>query len=162
MLEKFIRFLNHNAYTVIAIESINFCPAAGIAWNAMATNAAQVAVVNTIGDFILFLGKLLVSLLCGLITIVILKDSEINIGPVIFVIIFSFFIAHIILSLFEVVVDTLFLCVCEDKTINGNAGRWKQSNLAKLLGEEPMDVDSVEGPIQVVEMMPINQQPFKS
>uniref|UniRef100_T1GVJ2 Choline transporter-like protein n=1 Tax=Megaselia scalaris TaxID=36166 RepID=T1GVJ2_MEGSC len=114
MLEKFIRFLNHNAYTVIAIESINFCPAAGIAWNAMATNAAQVAVVNTIGDFILFLGKY------------------------------------------------IFLCVCEDKTINGNAGRWKQSNLAKLLGEEPMDVDSVEGPIQVVEMMPINQQPFKS
>lgn len=30
MLEKFIRFLNHNAYTVVAIESINFCPAAGI------------------------------------------------------------------------------------------------------------------------------------
>lgn len=28
-LEKFIRYLNHNAYTVIAIESINFCPAAG-------------------------------------------------------------------------------------------------------------------------------------
>lgn len=30
MLEKFIRYLNHNAYTVIAIESINFCPAAGV------------------------------------------------------------------------------------------------------------------------------------
>lgn len=30
LLEKFIRFLNHNAYTVVAIESINFCPAAGI------------------------------------------------------------------------------------------------------------------------------------
>lgn len=29
-LEKFIRYLNHNAYTVIAIESVNFCPAAGI------------------------------------------------------------------------------------------------------------------------------------
>lgn len=29
-LEKFIRYLNHNAYTVIAIESINFCPAAGV------------------------------------------------------------------------------------------------------------------------------------
>lgn len=32
-LEKFIRYLNHNAYTVIAIESVNFCPAAGIVSN---------------------------------------------------------------------------------------------------------------------------------
>lgn len=30
LLEKFIRYLNHNAYTVIAIESVNFCPAAKI------------------------------------------------------------------------------------------------------------------------------------
>lgn len=153
--------MNHNAYTVIAIESINFCPAAGIAWNAMATNAVQIAVVNTIGDFILFLGKLLVALICGLVTIIAVKDTDVNVAPVIFVTLFSFFIAHIVLSLFEVVVDTLFLCVCEDKTINGNNGRWKQSNLAKLVGEEPTDIDSVEGPIQVVEMMPINQQPFK-
>lgn len=29
-LEKFIRYLNHNAYTVTAIESVNFCPAARI------------------------------------------------------------------------------------------------------------------------------------
>lgn len=35
LLEKFIRFLNHNAYTVVAIESINFCPAAGIVSSAI-------------------------------------------------------------------------------------------------------------------------------
>jgi len=103
-----------------------------------------------------------VALICGLVTIIVVKDTDVNVAPVIFVTLFAFFIAHIVLSLFEVVVDTLFLCVCEDKTINGNSGRWKQSNLAKLVGEEPLDIDSVEGPIQVVEMMPINQQPFKS
>lgn len=27
-LEKFIRYLNHNAYTVIAIDGVNFCSAA--------------------------------------------------------------------------------------------------------------------------------------
>ena len=57
------------------------------------------------------------------------------------------------------VVDTLFLCVCEDKTINGRGGRWAQSNLAKLVGEEPLQPGE-EPPIQVVEMMPINKQPF--
>lgn len=57
------------------------------------------------------------------------------------------------------VVDTLFLCVCEDKTINGRSGRWATSNLAKLVGEEPLQPGE-EQPVQVVEMMPINKQPF--
>ncbi|CAD7003889.1 CTL-like protein 1 [Ceratitis capitata] len=162
LLEKFIRFLNHNAYTVVAIESINFCPAAGIAWNAMATNALQVATINSVGDFILFLGKVIVAALSGLIGIFVLKDRpglNFYMAPVIIIIIFSFFIAHIILTLFEMVVDTLFLCVCEDKTINGRGGRWAQSNLAKLVGEEPLQPGE-EPPIQVVEMMPINKEPF--
>ncbi|KAM7357809.1 choline transporter-like protein 1 [Cochliomyia hominivorax] len=162
LLEKFIRFLNHNAYTVVAIESINFCPAAGIAWNAMATNALQVATINSVGDFILFLGKIVVAAIAGLIGIFVLKDKpglNFYMAPVILIIVFSFFIAHIVLSLFEMVVDTLFLCVCEDKTINGRAGRWAQSNLAKLVGEEPLQPGE-EPPIQVVEMMPINKQPF--
>ncbi|XP_053955817.1 choline transporter-like 1 [Anastrepha ludens] len=162
LLEKFIRFLNHNAYTVVAIESINFCPAAGIAWNAMATNALQVATINSVGDFILFLGKIIVASLSGLIGIFMLKDRpglNFYMAPVIIIIVFSFFIAHIVLSLFEMVVDTLFLCVCEDKTINGRGGRWAQSNLAKLVGEEPLQPGE-EPPIQVVEMMPINKEPF--
>uniref|UniRef100_A0A1I8Q928 Choline transporter-like protein n=1 Tax=Stomoxys calcitrans TaxID=35570 RepID=A0A1I8Q928_STOCA len=162
LLEKFIRFLNHNAYTVVAIESINFCPAAGIAWNAMATNALQVATINSVGDFVLFLGKVMVAAISGLIGIFVLKDRpglNFYMAPVILIIVFSFFIAHIVLSLFEMVVDTLFLCVCEDKTINGRAGRWAQSNLAKLVGEEPLQPGE-EPPIQVVEMMPINKQPF--
>ncbi|XP_055843099.1 choline transporter-like 1 [Episyrphus balteatus] len=163
LLEKFIRFLNHNAYTVVAIESINFCPAAGIAWNAMATNVIQVATINSVGDFVLFLGKLVVAAVTALIGIILLKDrTDLNfyIAPVIIIAVFAFFIAHIILSLFEMVVDTLFLCVCEDKTINGRGGRWAQGNLAKLLGEEPVGPE--EAPIQVVEMTPINKQPFSS
>ncbi|XP_053684452.1 choline transporter-like 1 [Sabethes cyaneus] len=162
LLEKFIRYLNHNAYTVIAIESVNFCPAAKIAWNALVTNALQVATINGIGDFVLFLGKLAVAALCGLISILMLRDNpnvHFYMAPVIIITIFSFFIAHIILSLYEMVVDTLFLCVCEDRTINGNSGRWKESNLARLLGESP-ETDAVEAPMQVVEMTAITKQPF--
>lgn len=161
MLEKFIRYLNHNAYTVIAIESVNFCPAAGIAWNAMASNALQVATINGIGDFVLFLGKVFVAVICGLVGVLVLRDNEelnFYIIPVILISLFAFFIAHVVLSLYEIVVDTLFLCVCEDKTINGPSGRWKQSNLAKLVGEEPVAVE--EQVIQAVEMTPINKQPF--
>lgn len=33
------------------------------------------------------------------------------------------------------VVDSLFLCVCEDRNINGDEGRWKSSGLAELGGD---------------------------
>lgn len=61
------------------------------------------------------------------------------------------------------VVDTLFLCVCEDRTINGPNGRYKESKLAYLLGEDPVeqvDGQMVEETIQRVELAPIHQQPF--
>lgn len=105
MLEKFIRYLNHNAYTVIAIESINFCPAAGVAWNALMSNALQVATINGVGDFVLFLGKIFVSVVCALVSVLVLKTKDnlnFYMAPVIMVGVFSFFIAHVILSLYEV------------------------------------------------------------
>lgn len=62
------------------------------------------------------------------------------------------------------VVDTLFLCVCEDRTINGPNGRYKESKLAYLLGEEPTEqIDGqeiVEETIRQVELAPISRQPF--
>lgn len=160
-LETFMRYLNHNAYTVIAIESINFCPAAGVAWKAIWTHVVSVATINGIGDFVLFLAKLAVAGVGGCISLVLLKrDEEVQlyIFPVLIISLFSFFIAHMILSLYEIVVDTLFLCVYEDRTINGPAGRWKDSNLANLLGEER--IVAVEGRMQEVELRPITKQPF--
>lgn len=162
-LEKFIRYLNHNAYTVIAIESINFCPAAGVAWKAIWTHVVSVATINGIGDFVLFLGKLAVAGVCGFIALLMLKNNpevQFYMVPVFVISVFAFFVAHIILSLYEIVVDTLFLCVYEDRHINGPAGRWKESNLANLLGEEP--VEAVEGRMQEVELTPITKQPFSS
>lgn len=32
------------------------------------------------------------------------------------------------------VVDALFICVCEDRNMNGGGGRWKDSRLAELGG----------------------------
>lgn len=160
-LEKFIRYLNHNAYTVIAIESINFCPAAGVAWKAIWTHVVSVATINGIGDFVLFLGKLAVAGICGFIALLLLRKDEtiqFYMVPVFVIAVFAFFVAHVILSLYEIVVDTLFLCVYEDRHINGPTGRWKESNLANLLGEEP----AVEGRMQEVELTPITKQPFSS
>jgi solute carrier family 44 protein 1 (choline transporter-like protein) len=106
---------------VIAIESINFCPAAGVAWKAIWTHVVSVATINGIGDFVLFLGKLAVAGVCGFVAFIFLKnDPEIQFYmiPVLIIALFAFFVAHIILSLYEIVVDTLFLCVYEDRHVS--------------------------------------------
>lgn len=134
-LEKFIRYLNHNAYTIITIERVHFCKAAGIAFNTLVNNALQVATINSIGDFILFLGKCIVTTVTGIIGLLMLKrNPELHFFavPTLLICIFSFFISHCILSLYEMVVDTLFLCVCEDRNLNGADGKWRTSRLAEL------------------------------
>lgn len=75
------------------------------------TNSIQVATINSIGDFILFLGKLTVGFVCGLISILLLRNNEdihFYMIPCILIALFAFFIAHIILSLFEVIFTISF------------------------------------------------------
>lgn len=46
-----------NAYTATAINSTNFCTSARDAFVILVENALRVAAINTVGDFVLFLGK---------------------------------------------------------------------------------------------------------
>lgn len=71
----------------------------------MMANSLQVATINGVGDFILFLGKLAVGIVCGAISILLLRHREeihFYMIPCIFIAVFSFLIAHVILSLYEV------------------------------------------------------------
>ncbi|XP_059062134.1 choline transporter-like 1 [Achroia grisella] len=141
-LEKFIRYLNHNAYTIITIERCHFCKAAAKAFSTIVNNALQVATINSVGDFILFLGKCIVTAVTGIIGLLLLKrnsDLHFFAAPTLVICIFAFFIAHCILSLYEMVVDSLFLCVCEDRNMNGADGKWKHSRLAELGGHKQRD-----------------------
>lgn len=116
-MEKCIRYLNHNAYTVIAIQGESFCPAAREAFDILVSNALQVATINSVGDFILFLGKCCVTAITTFTCILLMKNDP-NLHfyaiPVLLVCVFSYFVAHCILSVYEMVIDTLFLCSCED------------------------------------------------
>lgn len=62
-----IRCINHasvlqNAYTATAINSTNFCTSARDALFILAENALRVAAINSVGDFVLFLGKVFTDL----------------------------------------------------------------------------------------------------
>ncbi|VVC27985.1 Hypothetical protein CINCED_3A023837 [Cinara cedri] len=131
--DNFFKYINHNAYTIVSMEGIGFCLAASRAWHVIVGNALRLVAINSIGDFILFLAKCLVTLIIGSAALFTLRSkSELHFHaiPTIIICIFAFFIAHCVISLHEVVIDTLFLCVCEDKNINGEM--WHKSPIIKL------------------------------
>merc|ERR1719391_816685 len=64
-LEKFMRFINKNAYIMCAIKSTNFCKSAQSAFDLIMRNLVRVAVLDRVVDFLLFLGKLVIVLITG-------------------------------------------------------------------------------------------------
>uniref|UniRef100_A0A7N8WZH4 Choline transporter-like protein n=1 Tax=Mastacembelus armatus TaxID=205130 RepID=A0A7N8WZH4_9TELE len=131
-LEHFIKFINRNAYIMIAIYGKNFCTSSKDAFFLLMRNVIRVAVLDKVTDFLLFLGKLLISGSVG----------EFSCHPQNCTVIFgSYMIAHGFFNVFAMCVDTLFLCFCEDLERNdGSSSRpyYMSPSLHKILrkGEE--------------------------
>ncbi|XP_073350116.1 choline transporter-like protein 2 isoform X2 [Pagrus major] len=146
-LEKFIKFLNRNAYIMVAIYGKNFCTSARDAFFLLMRNMIRVAVLDKVTDFLLFLGKLLIVGLVGIFAFFFfsgrVKAFE-NTAPhlhyywvpILTVVIGSYLIAHGFFSVYAMCVDTLFLCFCEDLERNdGSAARpyYMSSTLHEIL-----------------------------
>ena len=142
-LQKCIEWLNRNAYIMTAIEGTSFCTSA---WNGLALlvkNVLSVATVNIIGDIMLFLGKLVVSLGSGVIAFGMLDADTFNYGDekvssplfiVIVVCLFAFLIASVFMSIVELGIDTILLCYCKDTDDNGGTPLNAPPALVKALG----------------------------
>ena len=64
-LEKVMKFINRNAYIIVAVKGYSYCRAALRAMKLILNNFARLAAVNIIGDALIFLGKLTVVAACG-------------------------------------------------------------------------------------------------
>uniref|UniRef100_A0A3B1JRP7 Choline transporter-like protein n=1 Tax=Astyanax mexicanus TaxID=7994 RepID=A0A3B1JRP7_ASTMX len=130
-LEKFIKFINRNAYIMVAIYGKNFCTSARDAFFLLMRNVIRVAVLDKVTDFLLFLGKLLIVGIVGNHFICVSSPpppQTIALG--------SYLIAHGFFSVYGMCVDTLFLCFCEDLERNdGSAARpyYMSSSLRDIL-----------------------------
>ncbi|KAK5864289.1 hypothetical protein PBY51_015542 [Eleginops maclovinus] len=126
-LEKCLNYLNQNAYAATAINSTSFCTSARDAFVILVENALRVATINAIGDFVLFLGKVLIvtcTAFCGVVLLNAQRSYAEWLLPLVIVCLFSFLVAHCFLSVFEIVVDVLFLCFAIDTKYNdGTPGR---------------------------------------
>uniref|UniRef100_A0A6Q2ZCJ5 Choline transporter-like protein n=1 Tax=Esox lucius TaxID=8010 RepID=A0A6Q2ZCJ5_ESOLU len=134
-VEKFIKFLNRNAYIMVAIYGKNFCTSARDAFFLLMRNMIRVAVLDKVTDFLLFLGKLLIVGIVGIFAFFFFSGKvkafentapTLNYYwvPILTVMVCSYLIAHGFFSVYAMCVDTLFLCFCEDLERNdGSAAR---------------------------------------
>lgn len=112
-----LKFLTRNAYIETAIHGCNFCQGGRKAFQALSSNILRIAAINSVGDFVLFLGKVLVVALTVTAGIYLIQKKD---GlhhpwvPITVAGIFAFLVAHCFVSVYEMVIDTIFICFCED------------------------------------------------
>uniref|UniRef100_A0A673AC54 Choline transporter-like protein n=1 Tax=Sphaeramia orbicularis TaxID=375764 RepID=A0A673AC54_9TELE len=150
-LEKFIKFLNRNAYIMIAIYGKNFCVSAKNAFSLLMRNVIRVVVLDKVTDLLLFFGKLLVVGGVGVLSFfffsgrILLPGSTFHSEtlnyywmPIITVVFGSYLIAHGFFSVYNMCVDTLFLCFLEDLERNDGSLQkpyFMSKNLMKILNK---------------------------
>lgn len=158
-LEKFLKFINRNAYIMIAIYGKNFCTSAKEAFFLLMRNVVRVAVLDKVTDFLLFLGKILVAGGVGVlafffftqrIPIFAQEAPALNYYwvPLLTVIIGSYLVAHGFFSVYAMCVDTLFLCFCEDLERNdGSTAKpyFMSASLHRILGKKELSPKKAVG-----------------
>ncbi|XP_078422706.1 choline transporter-like protein 4 [Cetorhinus maximus] len=151
-LEKFIKFLNRNAYIMIAIYGKNFCTSAKNAFMLLMRNVVRVVVLDKVTDLLLFFGKLLVVGGVGVLAFffftgrIKIPDPTFQ-GPVLnyywlpilTLVVGSYMIAHGFFSVYNMCVDTLFLCFLEDLERNDGSQQkpyYMPVSLMKILNKK--------------------------
>uniref|UniRef100_A0A2S2NSX2 Choline transporter-like protein n=1 Tax=Schizaphis graminum TaxID=13262 RepID=A0A2S2NSX2_SCHGA len=120
-IQQFLQYLTRNAYIEIAIYGDNFCRSGQQAFKMITSNVLRVAAINSVGDFVLFLGKVLVVMSTVLLGFKMLetKPGILHLWvPLTVAGIFAYFVAHCFISVYEMVIDTIFMCFCEDCNLN--------------------------------------------
>ncbi|KAK3747927.1 hypothetical protein QZH41_008845, partial [Actinostola sp. cb2023] len=123
-LEKCLRFLNKNAYIMVAIYGKNFCASAKDAFQLLLRNVLRVS-VTSVTTFLLFLGKIFVTGIIGVCSYYWFRQIKADdptslnydVVPVIITIIFAYVVTVLFFDVYDMCIDTIFLCFCKYYTI---------------------------------------------
>lgn len=128
--EKFIRFINENAYIMIALSGQGFCRSAYEAFYLIVRNAAQFAVTHLIGKIFCFFGACFITATSTAIGYYIITSAEPYKShifspafPTILFFIISFVIGYLFMNVYGMAGDTLLFCLCVDKEVSKGQSR---------------------------------------
>ncbi|CAF1085517.1 unnamed protein product [Adineta ricciae] len=124
-LEKFLKFLNRNAYIITAIYGTGFFTSARRAFHLIVSNPLRLLVIDKVCDFLIFLGKLCVTAGIGILAFFFfthriaqaekyVPELHYYFVPLLLIIIGTYIIATCFFSVYSMAVDTLFICAIQD------------------------------------------------
>ncbi|EEF33810.1 conserved hypothetical protein [Ricinus communis] len=140
-----IKSVNRNAYIMIAITGKSFCRASSIATELIISNILRIGRVNVIGDVILFLGKLCVSLSSAVFAFLMLdthkyRSSHNKITSPLFPVLVCWVLGYIVATLFfavvEMSIDTIILSFCQDSEEHQGTAQYAPPLLIETLNDQ--------------------------
>ncbi|CAF3658868.1 unnamed protein product [Adineta steineri] len=124
-LEKFLKFLNRNAYIITAIYGTRFFTSARRAFHLIVSNPLRLLVIDKVCDFLIFLGKLSITAGMGILAFFFfthriaqaekfVPELHYYIVPLLLIVIGTYIITTCFFSVYAMAVDTLFICAIQD------------------------------------------------
>ncbi|XP_054160614.1 choline transporter-like protein 5 [Oppia nitens] len=148
LLEIFMKYINKNAYIMIAVYGNGFCTSAKDGFLLILRNATRATVLDKVTDLLLIIGKLTVTSSMAILSfyafshkLEFLDIPTLNYYwvPIVVITFGTYLIASSFFSVYSMAVDTLFLCFLEDCERNDGSHEkpyYMSKNLMKVLGKK--------------------------
>jgi len=141
-VNEIIKFVSHNAYIVAGMTGSSFISSGKRALSLLIVSATTAWVLNIVSVFLLFLAKFLVAIVAGGISYYYFKQALGESAglsdywfPVFLVTIMSYAISWCFFSAFGYVLDTIFLCYCDDMDRHGGVPRFSSDRLKESMND---------------------------
>jgi len=123
--ERFIKFLNKNAYIQIALTGKNFCFAAKDGFMLALGNPLRYSVLYGIAGIFVLFGKVCIAALTGLAAFLVITRWEkfsaqlySPIIPILIVLVFAYAVGNVFLTVYGMAAETILACFVLDEEIN--------------------------------------------
>lgn len=141
LLDQILQYLIRNAYVIIAKDGTPFIESGKRASQLLLDNITDVIALNHFGDIVLSVCRFLIVLIAGTVGYTAItsneKIAEYYMFPLVAGVILAFLIAHCFVMVFEMTVDTIFICFCIDLDEHDgvNTEYYMSDGLKKILME---------------------------
>ena len=118
--ERFIRYINRNAYIYCALSGENFCSSAVNSFILILKNAAKFGFVEGIAGCFMFIAKFFIAIMTTLASFFIM-NAMVKVSspyaPLLVIFIFAYMIATIFIEIFDTGANTILQCYLLDKEV---------------------------------------------
>ena len=144
-LEKVLKFINKNAFIVVAVKGTGYCSSAYTAIKLILGNLGRIAAVNTLAGILTLLGKLSVTVGCFFVGMAMAnlpqytdpsKDTYLlsPLLPSLLCAGVASIVASLFFNVYDMAIDTIFLSFCEDCEENGGKAQHAPPLLIEAIG----------------------------